>query len=107
MNTRQLFFLVISFALMAGCATNDRGAGTAGQATEVDVRVVEGSAEAAAGEDDIVCTRRHQVGSNFPRTVCTTRAEREEERRRAENASNQERGLRGARRMDPAKMGGG
>lgn len=85
MNFKYLVFIAIFGALASGCATGNGTAGNAGDETrEVAVRVTEGPATAEADDDDVVCTREHRVGSNFPRTVCKTRAEREAARRNSE-----------------------
>lgn len=102
---RNIMVLLAFLFFVTGCASGGTNAGGDG-VREVDVRVTESSAQKEAGPDDVVCTREHKVGSNFPRTVCRTRAEREASRRDAENVTRAQQGRNAAGRMDSSRMGG-
>ena len=80
------------FALFGtGCASVDSPASD--ETRTVAVRVVEGNPDRAedaadADPDEVICSRRHAVGTHFPRMVCKTRAEREADRRDAAASIN-------------------
>lgn len=60
------------------------------------------AASAAAGGDEMVCTREYPIGSNIPVNKCRTRAQIE-----ADRAAAQENLKRGQTGGPNAKMGGG
>lgn len=91
MDMKLLLSVALLTVFAGGCATQPDENGTSvDQGREVDVRVTEGVADRAvdaadASQDDIICTRVHKVGTNFPKTVCKSRAQREADRREADN----------------------
>lgn len=106
MKLNGLFAVVALFAL-AGCA--NPGSGFAEQERTVDVKVVDSvnstEAKKDADPNEVICSRRHQVGSNFPRMVCKTRQELEQERSAAERSMNMQQQRNAAGRIDPARGG--
>lgn len=88
--------IVVLAGLLAACASPPREEQT------VEVRVVDEIEPTTAESDpnEVVCRRRHKVGTNFGRMECMTRAEMDAEKRRSESD------LRHAReRVDQGKLG--
>lgn len=108
MNSKYLIFLFLSVALTTGCSTG--GSAVNDEAQYVDVKVVDGpvdtSADANADPDEVICTRRHKVGSNFARMECKTRREIEQDRRAAQQELETNRVRSQGRALQHANSGG-
>lgn len=104
MRFNKLILMSFFLPMLAACASQGS---VADEPQEVDVRIVEGKVDptTAGGEDpnEVVCTRRHQVGTNFPRTVCKKRSEWDRDRADAQRQMQQNRARDAARRVDSSK----
>jgi hypothetical protein len=87
--------LLLSTAV-AGCAgtppqPRDEGAAAARE-LPVTAHRTEAEALQAAAADDRICTHERVIGSNLRQRVCRTSAQREQERRQAQEAMDRGRG---------------
>lgn len=103
----KALLILMSLVVLHGCANS--GNPRASQERAVDVKVVDSvdstEAKKDADPNEVICSRRHQVGSNFPRMVCKTRQELEQERSAAERSMNMQQQQNAAGRIDPSRGG--
>lgn len=104
---KRLVMLGMLVSLVAACASNGPTTAGAGEPQTVEVKIVDGPVDptTAGGADpnETVCTRRHKVGSHFPRTICKTRREWDEDRREAQTELNRQQMRNQARRIDASQ----
>lgn len=102
----KLVALLGMLVMLGACTNAGTRADGGGEGVVVEAQVRDSKMHEASGDpNEMVCRRTHQVGSNFPRTVCKTRREMDEERRDAERAMQLQQQRNAAGRIDPARGG--